>query len=153
MGGVVGCNTGGTVQDNYYNTSVAHGSGALGGGSGTNNFGISSGDFAVTSSGTAGVSNLGTFNTWSSGAFGTTATSAPWFEGTVVSGTGTMSAPMLVADLPTATVTGNSGTSVYNGLNVTAGYTTTYSMGGSALPSGITVMAPAAFGPNVNSIR
>ena len=149
VGGVVGDNSG-TVTDNYYNTSVSDGGGAIGLGSGTYNNGIISSCFAITNSATAGVSNLGTFNTWDSttGTFTSSATSAPWFEGSVVSGTGTMTAPMLVPDLPSATVTGN-GTSVYNGANVTNGYITTYTMGGSAIPSGVTVTT--SFGPNVNS--
>ena len=147
MGGVVGYNYNGTVQNTYYNTSVSYGSGAIGGGttSGTgisNNNGISQSDFAVTTSATAGVSNLGAFNNWrSSGDFTTTSTNAPWFEGTVGASGATSTAPMLVADLPTATIKGNSGNSVYNGLTVSPGYTTTYTMGGDAIPSGITVNA------------
>ena len=159
VGGVVGENSPvvGTVQDNYYNTSVPYGSGAIGGGttSGTgisNNNGISQSDFAVTTSATAGVSNLGSFNTWNSstGAFNTTnMTSAPWFEGSVVSGSGTITAPMLVPDLPTATVTENSGTSVYSGSTVTAGYTTTYTMGGTTLSPNVTVTT--SVGPNAGT--
>ena len=54
---------------------------------------------------------------------------------------------MLVSDLLTATVTGNSGTSVYNGSTVSPGYTTTYT-----LPSGITVTASSA-GPNAGTYK
>nr|EES53633.1 MAG: conserved hypothetical protein [Leptospirillum ferrodiazotrophum] len=148
-GGVVGINCG-TVENTYYNTSVSYGRGAIGGGttSGTgisNNNGISPSDFSVTTSATAGVSNLGTFNTWGSGAFNSPATSAPWYEGTVFGFSST--APMLVSDLLTATVTGNSGTSVYNGSTVSPGYTTTYT-----LPSGITVTASSA-GPNAGTYK
>ncbi len=145
-GGVAGYNSG-TVQDSYYN-KLSYGGNAIGANYGTStcNNGIPSGDFSVTTSATAGVSNLGSFNKWVSGAFTHTATNAPWLKGSVVSGNGTMTAPMLVPDLPIATVTVN-GTSVYNGSTVTASVTTTYTLGGSAIPQGITVTAPAAFGP------
>lgn len=149
VGGVVGYNSC-TVSDNYYNTTAYSGS-AIGGGTTSgpgisNNNGISASDFAVTNSTTVGVSNLGTFNTWSSGTFQSSPTNAPWFEGSVVSGSGTITAPMLVDDLPTATVTENNGTSVYNGSTVTAGYTTTYTMGGTTLSPNVTVTT--SVGPN-----
>ncbi|MHB1758435.1 MAG: MBG domain-containing protein, partial [Leptospirillum sp.] len=141
VGGVVGENCSGTYTDNYWNTSatispgnttgVGNSSSAVGGVSG------------LTSSQFANPSNFSTwsFNIWNSttGAFYTTpVTSAPWFEGSVVSGSSTMNAPMLVPDLATATVTGN-GTSVYNGSTVTNGYTTTYTMGGTTLSPNLTV--------------
>lgn len=138
------------MSDNYYNTTAYSGS-AIGGGTTSgpgisNNNGITASDFAVTNSTTVGVSNLGTFNTWSSGTFQSSPTNAPWFEGSVVSGSGTITAPMLVSDLPTATVTENNGTSVYNGSTVTAGYTTTYTMGGTTLSPNVTVTT--SVGPN-----
>ncbi len=152
MGGVAGYNAG-TVQDSYYNTTSYDGN-AIGAncGSGTsnNNNGIPLGEFSVTKSATAGVFNLGSFNTWESGSFNSTDTTAPWFEGFVVSGNGTIKAPMLVPDLPTATVTVN-GTSVYNGLCVTASVRTIYTLGGNAIPQGDTVTPPPAFGPNVGT--
>ena len=145
VGGVVGGNFSGTVTNTYYNNTIFTGSGIGAGSGGTT--GLSTSQFGTASN----FSNLGTFNTWNSstGAFNTTsATSAPWFEGKVVSGSGTITAPMLVPDFPTATVTGN-GSSVYNGSTVTAGYTTTYTMGASAIPTGITVST--SIGPNAGS--
>ena len=149
-GGVVGNNCG-RVDNTYYNISVSYGSGAIAGGitSGTgilNNNGISPSDFSVTTSATAGVLNLGRFNTWGSGAFNSSATSAPWYEGTVSGFSST--APMLVSDLPSATVTGN-GSSVYSGSMVSPGYTATYTMGGTTLSPNVTVTT--AVGPNAGS--
>ena len=60
-----------------------------------------------------------------------------------------MRSPMLVPDLSTATVTGNSGSSVYSGSTVTAGYTTTYTMGGTTLSPNVTVTT--SIGPNVRT--
>ena len=48
-------------------------------------------------------------------------------------------APMMAPDLPTATVTRNSGTSVHNGSTVTAEYTTTYIMDGTTLSPNVAV--------------
>ena len=150
VGGIVGYN-GLTadfknyVTDNYYNTTTYSGN-AFGGGyyaCATNDNGITESAFGTASN----LSNLGTFNAWNASG-GSFSTSAPWFEGQVVSGSGTINAPMLVSDLPTATVAG-SGSSVYSGSPVTNAYTTTYTMGGSTLPSKITVSNP--IGPNVGS--
>ena len=91
---------------------------------------------------------MGIFNTWSSGTFQSSATNAPWFEGSVVSGSGTITAPMLVPDLATATVTGN-GSSVYSGSTVTNAYTTTYTMGGTTLSPNVTVTT--SVGPNAGT--
>ena len=144
-GGVVGLNTG-TVTDTYYNNTIFTGSG-LGSGSGSAT-GLSEG----TSSGDLG--NSGSYTSWSfaSGWNGTRfGTPGTWSIGTVYpnGGTSGISAPILVPDLPTATVTGNSGTSVYSGSTVSPGYTTTYTMGATANPLGITVST--SIGPNANS--
>ena len=152
VGGVVGCNSG-TVDNTYFNISVSYGSGAIGGGttSGTriiNNNGISQSDFAVTTWATACVLNLGPFNTWGSGSFNYPATLAPWYEGTVGAPGATITAPMLVPDLPTVTVTGN-GSSVYSGSTVTNAYTATYTMGGTTLSPNVTVTT--AVGPNAGT--
>jgi len=151
VGGVVGENCGGTYTGNYWNTNATISPGNTTGVG--NSSSTVSGVNGLTASqfGTSSYFSGWTFNTWSSGAFQHSVTSDPWFEGKVVSGTGTMTAPMLLIDLPVETVTGNSGTSVYNGSPVPAGDTTTYTMGGSATPSGITITAPASFGPNVGS--
>lgn len=144
-GGLIGINCG-TISNSYWNTTAtATGIGGFSSG------GTSAGATGLTASAFGSSSSFPgwSFNTWSSGAFTTAATTAPWFEGSVTYGTGTMNAPMLVPDLATATVTGG-GTSVYNGSSVTTGYTTTYTMGGSSLPSGITV-STSPFGPNAGT--
>ena len=148
VGGVVGYNTG-TASDNYFLKSSS--TYALG--NSTSSLGTNGTNVAVLSFETASnLSNLGTFNTWnpSTGAFTSSATSAPWFEGTVGASGETIAAPMLVADLATATVTGN-GTSVYNGSSVTDAYTVTYTMGGSVLPATITITNANVIGPDVGS--
>ncbi|MHB8370296.1 MAG: hypothetical protein ACYDBP_11540, partial [Leptospirales bacterium] len=176
VGGVVGCNTG-SVQFTY-NTGGVTGTGSDVGGVVGNNpssasdnyFLHSSATYAIGSSTTSPGSNdvlssfsttnpnmtfanwSGLFNTWdkTTGSFNTTPlTTAPWYEGTVVSGNGAMSAPMLVPDLATATVTENSGTSVYSGSTVTAGYTATYTMGGTSLSPN--VMVTTSVGPSVGT--
>jgi filamentous hemagglutinin family protein len=134
-GGIVGLNTGGTYTDNYWNTSATISSGnTTGVGNSSSPVGGVSG---LTSSQFGNPSNFSnwSFNIWNSTAFYSPATSDPWFEGSVVSGSGTMTAPMLVPDFATAIVTGNSGTSVYNGSTVSPGYTATYTMGGSTVTS------------------
>ena len=147
LGGVVGCNNG-TVMDTYYNRTIFTGSG-IGAGSGDAtglSEGTSSGDLGNSESYTSWSFASG----WNGTGFGTPGT---WIIGTVYPNGGTPGtpAPILVSDLPTATVTGNSGTSVYSGSTVSPGYTTTYTMGASAIPAGITVTAPAPFGPNAGS--
>jgi hypothetical protein len=140
VGGVVGYNNSGTYLSNYWNTgatiSPANTTGVGNSGSsvpGVN--GLSALQFGTSSnfSSWTATNNSG-FNTWSSGAFTANTTTSPWFEGTV-SGFTAGNAPMLVPDLATAIVTGNSGTSVYNGLTVSPGYTAIYTMGGSTLTS------------------
>ena len=148
VGGVVGYNYLGTVTDTYYNTSFT----ALGIGGGTS--GSATGLSEGTSSGDLGNSESYTSWSFASGWNGTGfGTPGTWIIGTVYpnGGTSGIPAPILVSDLPTATVTGNSGTSVYSGSTVSPGYTTTYTMGASAIPTGITVTAPAPFGPNAGS--
>ena len=148
VGGVVGYN-GGMVRDTYYNSNIYTGSGIGSGGSGAT--GLSQGTSTNELGNSRSYSSSWSFASgWNGTGFGTPGT---WIIGTVYPNGGTSGiwAPILVSDLPTATVTGNSGTSVYNGSNVSPGYTTTYTMGASAIPSGITVTPPAAFGPNANS--
>ena len=143
VGGVVGGNFG-TVQDAYYNHSLDTGA-AIGAGTttGTNVAGISTTNFGTSGS----FAGMGTFNTFSSGAFTSSAAIAPWFIGTVYPNGGTtgISAPILVADLPVDTVTGSSGSSVYNGQSVATSYTQNLTLGGLPLLSGISATA----GPNV----
>ncbi|EQD25531.1 MAG: hypothetical protein D084_Lepto4C00098G0001, partial [Leptospirillum sp. Group IV 'UBA BS'] len=143
VGGLVGVNNSGTISNSYWNTTAT--ATGIGSGSSTGASGLSAAAFG-SSSDFSGW----TFNTWSGGKFISSATASPWFEGSVAYGTGTMCAPMLVPDLATATVTGNSGTSVYNGSTVTAGYTTTTTMGGTTLSPNITVTT-AAVGPNAGT--
>ena len=140
VGGLVGAN-GGPISISYWNTTAT--ANGIGFGSSTGSSGLSATEF-----GSSSHFSGWTFNTWSSGAFTSPATTAPWFEGRVTYGTGTMTAPMLVPDLATATVTG-SGTSVYNGSTVTAGYTTTTTMGGTTLSPNVTVTT--AVGPNAGT--
>jgi hypothetical protein len=142
VGGLVGDNEFGTISNSYWNTTAT--ATGIGCGSSTGASGLSAAAFG-SSSDFSGW----TFNTWSGGKFISSATASPWFEGSVAYGTGTMCAPMLVPDLATATVTGNSGTSVYNGSTVTAGYTTTTTMGGTTLSPNITVTT--AVGPNAGT--
>ncbi|MGC8500934.1 MAG: beta strand repeat-containing protein [Leptospirillia bacterium] len=156
IGGLVGYDSNGSYTADYWNSTPNTTLTACGvitsGSSYAGMYSLSASGFGSTGnfSGWTSTNSAG-FNTWSSGKFTSSVATDPWFEGKVGSGTGTMTAPMLVPDLPTATVTGNSGTSVYNGSTVMAGYATTYTMGGSAIPSGVSVTAPAAFGPNVGS--
>nr|MDA8028461.1 filamentous hemagglutinin N-terminal domain-containing protein [Nitrospiraceae bacterium] len=148
VGGVVGENSGGTYTYNYWNTSATISSGNITGvGNSPSAVGGVSG---LTSSQFGMASNFSNwaFNIWNSTAFYSPVTSAPWFEGSVVSGSGTMTAPMLVPDLATAIVTGNSGTSVYNGSTVSPGYTATYTMGGSSVTS---TNIAVNVGPNAGS--
>ena len=158
FGGLVGDNCSGTYTADYWNTSNKTFTGITYGGvgSGTSTSGtpvtgvngLSSAGFATSTnfSSWTPTNNAG-FNNWSSGAFADSATTYPWFEGKVTYGTGTMNAPMLVGDMPVDTVTGNSGSSVYSGSAVSAGYTTSVTMGGSG--SGVAVTPPASSGPNV----
>ena len=144
VGGVVGGNFSGEVANTYYNNTIFSGSGTGNGDVGTT--GLSTSNFENKSN----FTNLGTFNTWNSSteSFNTTPlTSAPWFEGKVVSGSGTIMAPMLVPDFSTATVTGKNGSSVYNGETVTNAYNATYTMGGMTLSPNVTVTV----GPNVGT--
>ena len=142
VGGLVGGNLNRTYTEDYWNTTTSGTTNGVQGGNLSGVTGLASGTF-----GNSGSFTGWSFNTWSGGKFISSATASPWFMGSVVSGTGTMSAPMLVPDLATATVTGNSGTSVYNGSTVTAGYTTTTTMGGTTLSPNVTVTT-AAVGPN-----
>ena len=144
IGGVVGDNYS-TASDNYFLSSSAQY--ALGNSTaslGTNGTNVALSSFSTTSP-TTTFSNWSTlFNAWSSGAFQFSATSAPWFMGTVYPNGNTtgIAAPILVGDLPVDTVMG-SGTSVYNGsTDVTPSQTLT--MGGSALTSGITANTSSA---------
>ena len=76
-----------------------------------------------------------------------------WVIGTVHPGGGIegVSAPILVPDLLTSMVTGNSGSSVYSGSTVTPGYIATSTMEArSTLPSGIAI-TPNSVGPNVGT--
>ncbi|MHB1731810.1 MAG: MBG domain-containing protein, partial [Leptospirillum sp.] len=139
VGGLVGANSD-TISNSYWNTTAT----ATGIGSGSSSTGASG--LSAAAFGSSSDFSGWTFNTWSGGKFISSATASPWFMGSVAYGTGTMTAPMLVSDLATATVTGN-GTSVYNGSTVTAGYTTTTTMGGTTLSPNVTVTT-AAVGPN-----
>ena len=148
VGGVVGDNCLGKVTDTYYNSTIFPSSG-IGSGSGSAT-GLSEG----TSSGALG--NSGSYSGWSfaSGWNGTRfGTQGTWIIGTVYPNGGTtgISAPILVPDLPTATVTGNSGSSVYSGSTVSPGYTTTYTMGGTTLSPNVTVTT--AVGPNAGTYK
>ena len=150
-GGLVGYNNSGTYAANYYNASATIVPG--------NNYGVGNATSSV--SGVTGLSegtgpgqlgNPGSYSGWSfaSGWNGSGfSTSGTWIIGTVYpnGGTSGISAPILVPDLPTATVTGNSGTSVYSGISVSPGYFTIYTMGGASFPSGIAVST--SVGPNV----
>ncbi|MHB1564897.1 MAG: GLUG motif-containing protein [Leptospirillum sp.] len=146
-GGLVGYDISGSYTADYWNSSAPISSG--------NSTGV--GSFSSTVSGVNGLSSTEfatssnfsgwSFNTWSSGAFTSSATTDPWYEGTV-SGFTAGNAPMLLSDLATATVTG-SGTSVYNGSTVTAGYTTTTTMGRTTLSPNVTVTT--AVGPNAGT--
>ena len=145
-GGVVGNNSG-TVTNTFYDShfdSSGIGAGTTSGETATGlSEGTSSGDLGNTGSYTNWTSaNSAAFNTWniSSGAFGT-ASSDPWDMATVDPNGGTtgVTAPILVIDIPTATVTALSGTSVYSGSAATTGTGTVYNMGATAIPSGVTV--------------
>ena len=154
VGGVVGDNTSAaTACDNYFLKSSS--SYALGNSTSSSSSSSSSTNVGLLSFSTTNPTKTfpkwsTLFNTWSSGTFQSSATSAPWFEGSVVSGSGTITAPMLVPDLATATVTGN-GSSVYNGKTVTNAYTTTYTMGGTMLSPNVTVTT--AVGPNAGTYK
>ena len=151
-GGVVGQNSSGTYTSDYWNTSATISpSNAYGVGNATSTVsgvsGLTSSEFRTASNFSGWTcANSSGFNTFSSGAFQSSSTIAPWFIGSVGATGATITAPMLVADLPVDTVTG-SGTSVYNGASVTAPYTQSVTMGGFALTSGITATA----GPNVGT--
>ena len=134
VGGIVGYNFG-TASDNYFlATSSTYALGNSTTSSGTNGTNVALptiSSFATSSN----LSNLGTFNTWNSGAFQSSATSAPWFEGSVVSGSSTMIAPMLVGVMPSVTVAGNSQTVTYNGIPQSPGYIQTVTGGATPLSS------------------
>ncbi|MHB8371025.1 MAG: beta strand repeat-containing protein, partial [Leptospirales bacterium] len=160
VGGVVGwnCNNSIYYSRNYYDTSTFSGPGT-GAGSGGGATGIAGSCFGNASSQISGLVYPLKFNVWGSGHFlypinvvGSGLVSATydlWYEGTVVSGSGTINAPMLVADLPTATVTGNSGSSSYSGSTVTAGYSATSNMGATTLTPNVTVTT--SVGPNAGT--
>ena len=155
VGGVVGQNSG-TVTDTYYNSSVYTGNG-IGGGTNCGNQTVS-GVVYAESSGSFGsattMGSLGSFaSNWTGTGFSTNST-GPW----LMSGAGgvsynnagtisTMQAPILVADLPSVTATGNTGSSVYNGTSESSGYTTVSTFGATT-PTGETVTS-ATIGPNV----
>ena len=152
VGGVVGDNSS-SASDNYFlSSSSTYALGNYTTSSGTNGTNVALTSFSTTNPTTTFSNWSGLFNTWdkTTGSFNTTPlTTAPWYEGTVVSGNGAMSAPMLVPDLATATVTENSGTSIYSGSTVTAGYTATYTMGGTSLSPN--VMVTTSVGPSVGT--
>ena len=143
-------NSPGDLSNSYYNTTTfsgpAVGTIVSGSGSTSNNvYGISQSAFSSISN----VSYLGTFNTWGTSGFTASGTTAPWFEGQVTFGNSTITAPMLVPDMPIQTITANSGSSVYNGSTATTGYTSTYTMGGTT--SLIGTIATNTSGANVAS--
>ena len=149
VGGVVGENYDGTVEDSYYNSTINHSLNSIGVGSGTNVSGLSEGTSANTDLGNSGSYSGWSFASgWNGSGFSTSGT---WIIGTVYpnGGTSGISAPILVPDLPTATVTGNSGTSVYNGSHVSPGYATAYTMGGTTLSPNVTVTT--SVGPNAGT--
>ena len=158
VGGVVGENSNNSpyYKCNYYDTSTFSGPGT-GAGSGAGSTGIAGSCFGNASSQISGLVYPCKFNVWGSGHFlypinvvgPGIATYPLWYEGKVVSGSGTMNAPMLVADLPTATVTGNSGSSSYSGSTVTAGYSATSNMGATTLTPNVTVTT--SVGPNAGT--
>ncbi len=139
VGGVVGFNFG-TVTGTYYNSLVFTGSGignantgsatGLAEGTGSNDLG-NSGSYSSSWSFASGWSSGAGFSTSGTG-FSTPGT---WIIGTVYPNNASIGilAPILVPDLATATVTGNSGSSVYNGSTVSPGYTTTFTMGGTTI--------------------
>ena len=142
VGGIVGDNTGGAggpagiSTDNYWNSSAAISpANTTGVGNASS---VVSGVTALTSSQFGVATNFAgfSFNRFSSGEFQSSATTSPWFMATVFPNGGTtgITAPILVADLPVATVTSTSGTSVYNGQAVLI--TQNVSMGGTGLTVG-----------------
>ena len=152
VGGVVGFNNSGTVSDNYFLTSSStYAIGSSTSSSGTNGTNVALSSFSTTTPTTTFANWSSLFNTWSSGAFQPSATSAPWFEGLVVSGSGTMTAPMLVPDLATYNVAGNSGTSVYNGSPVSPGASEFFTMGATSLPSGVSVTVTSGTTSSANA--
>ena len=169
-GGVVGCNNGGTVETSY-NTGNVSGGGYVGGVVGCNNGGTVETSYYLSTSSTsaegggttctrcssftnstsnssATFSNLGSFTGWNA-ATGTFSTpSATWYIGPGVTVVYGITAPVLVSDMPVDTVTGSSGTSVYNGQTVATSYTQSVTMGGGSLVSGIST---ATAGPNAGT--
>ena len=139
VGGIVGCDTGGGMVGNSYYLSSSS-SGPVGGGTTTCTNCASFSNCPPNSSTT--FSNLLSLTGWNA-ATGTFSTpSATWYIG---SG---MIAPVLVSDMPVDTVTGSSGTSVYNGKTVATSYTQSVTMGGSALIYGIST---STAGPNAGT--
>ena len=136
VGGIVGYNAD-TASDNYFlasSSTYALGNSTTSSGTNGTNIALSTSSSFGTAS---NLSNLGTFNTWNStiGAFISSATSAPWFEGSVVSGSGTMTAPMLVGVMPAVTVAGNSQKVTYDGNPHSPGITQTVTDGATPLLS------------------
>ena len=160
-GGLIGYNWNtdypqGLIKNNYYNTSVSYGSGAIGYNGSTNslyttnNTGLAISQFGIQSN----LSNLGSFNTWNSttGVFNSSVTSAPWYEGQVVYEGGTTTAPMLIPAMPTYNTFGNGGGSIYNGSTVNPGTTSFFDLGGTTMPSGVSVsVSNNTAGPNVGT--
>ena len=146
VGGVVGLQSKGTVTESYYNSFFYTGS-EIGSGGGSSTGlpeGTSSGDLGNSAS----YSSWSFASGWTGKGFGVPGT---WIIGTVYPNEGNeaVSAPILVPDLPTVTLMGKSGLSVYSGSTVSPGYTTTYTMGGNAIPTGVTVTT--SVGPNAGS--
>ncbi|MHB8371019.1 MAG: YDG domain-containing protein, partial [Leptospirales bacterium] len=130
VGGLVGCNAG-TISNSYATGTVSGGSGLVG----VNCSTISNSYWYETTSGLTASNFSGfAFNTFRSGAFQSSATSAPWFMGTVTTGGNVISAPILVGDMPSVTVSGNSLTT-YNGTAQSPEYTQTVTGGAIALSS------------------
>ena len=145
-GGIAGYNTG-TVIDTYYDSTVSLVSG-IGGGTNSGSQTVSGVVYAENTSSFGSATTMGNLGAFASNWNGTgfsTNNSGPWLmsgandvsynnNGTV----STMTAPILVGDLPVDTITG-SGTSVYNGSAVVQPYTVSSTMGGAGSPSGVTI--------------
>ena len=137
-----------TLLNNFYNKTIFSGPG-VGCGSSTGVTGIYEG------SSVGQLGNYSTFTNWNfaSGWNGNGYNvGGIWTMGTVYpnGGSSGITAPILVPDLASAVVSG-AGSSTYNGVKANALYTTTYNMGGSSIPTGITITDSSAVGPNVGS--
>ena len=130
VGGVVGWNDSGTVAATYYNSTVDSSLSGIGLGSGSAT-GLSSTNMG--NSGSYSVTGWTFASGWNGNGF---TNSGNWILGTVTytngSTTGTITAPVLVSDMPVATVT--SGSSVYDGQAVAP--TQSVTMGGTEMTVG-----------------